>query len=73
MISVYKWYQIRVIRDKGAGIKRIAMDLGISKNTVRKYLRSLDPPVFKVRTYEKKIDPYQKEVNQMLQHACKKK
>lgn len=61
------------MRDKRAGIKRIAEDLGISKNTVRKYLRSPDPPVFKARTYEKKIDPYQKEVNQMLQQACKKK
>lgn len=66
MISMYKWHQIRVMRDKGAGIKRIARDLRISKNTVRKYLRSPAPPEFKLRTYEKKLDAYREEVNEML-------
>jgi len=37
MISMYKWHQIRVRRERGEGIKTIARALEISKNTVRKY------------------------------------
>lgn len=66
MISMYKWHQVRVMREKGAGVKEIARRLGISKNTVRKYLRSSGPPRFEPRQYEKKIDPYREQVREML-------
>ena len=49
MVSMYLWHQIRMRREKGEGIKTIARALRVSKNTVRKYLRSSDPPEFKAR------------------------
>lgn len=51
---------------KGIGIKRIAKTLGISKNTVRKYLRSQSPPVFHPRAYTSIIDPYVDMIKQMI-------
>jgi transposase len=66
MVSMYKWQQIRVRRERGEGIKTIARALGISKNTVRKYLRSADPPKFKERQYEKKVDRFREHIEEML-------
>lgn len=66
MISMYKWQQIKVLKTQGMGVKRIAKKLGISKNTVRKYLRSTDPPEFKVREYEKMLDSYEGDIKEML-------
>ena len=66
MVSMYKWYQIRVMRERGKGIKTIARALGVSKNTVRKYLRSPDPPEFKAREYEKKVDAFRGQIHDML-------
>ena len=56
MLSMHMWYKVKMMRENGKGIKGIARALGISKNTVRKYLRSSDPPKFKARRYEKKLD-----------------
>jgi len=66
MVSMYKWHQIRIMRGNGKGIKTIARALGVSKNTVRKYLRSPDPPEFKVREYKKKVDSFQEQIHDML-------
>jgi DNA invertase Pin-like site-specific DNA recombinase len=40
VISIYKGQQVNVLRAKGESIKGIARRLNLSKNTVRKYLRS---------------------------------
>ncbi|WP_269085206.1 hypothetical protein [Moorella stamsii] len=34
-------------------IKKIAWTVGVSRNTVRKYLKETNPPQFKAREYEK--------------------
>ncbi|RMD58051.1 MAG: HTH domain-containing protein [Nitrospirae bacterium] len=39
MISMHKWYQVKILREQGVSIKKIARQLKLSKNTVRKYLR----------------------------------
>jgi len=54
------------MREKGKGVKTIARALGVSKNTVRKYLRSPDPPEFKAREYEKKVDGFRGQIHDML-------
>ena len=69
MVSMYKWHQIRVRRERGEGIKTIARALGVSRNTVRKYLRSSDPPVFKARGYEKKLDRFREQILEMLKQG----
>lgn len=58
MISMHKWQQVKSLKAKGVGIKKIARLLKLSKNTARKYLRSSDPPQFKARQYERILDEY---------------
>jgi len=62
---MYKWQQVRTLRVQGVSIKKIARKLKLSKNTVRKYLRSDDPPEFKAREYDLKLEAYQDQVKQM--------
>ena len=62
---MYKWQQVKTLRVQGVSIKKIARKLKLSKNTVRKYLRSDDPPEFKAREYELKLDSYQDQAKQM--------
>ena len=64
---MYKWQQVKALRAKGVSIKKIARKLKLSKNTVRKYLRSPDPPQFKARQYEKMLNEYEDKVNEMLE------
>ena len=66
MLSVYKWHQVKVMRGQGASIKRIARDLKISKNTVRRYLRDASPPVFKGRKHDRALDTYEEEILGMM-------
>ncbi|HAM51456.1 MAG TPA: IS21 family transposase [Nitrospiraceae bacterium] len=64
---MYKWQQVKALRAQGVSIKKIARKLKLSKNTVRKYLRSPEPPQFKTREYEKLLDPYAEQVTTMLE------
>ena len=64
---MYKWQQVKVLRAQGVSIKKIARKLKLSKNTVRKYLRSPEPPHFKARKYDRLLDPYQETVKEMLE------
>ena len=66
MISMYKWQQVKALSAAGRGIKSIAKQIGVSKNTVRRYLRSTEPPEFKAREYEKMLDGYKGDVEKML-------
>jgi hypothetical protein len=38
----------------------------MSRNTVRKYLRSSEPPCFKARHYNRLIDQYEESIKEML-------
>jgi transposase len=51
LVTMYVWHKIKVLKANGASIKKIAKELKLSRNTVRKYLRSPDPPEFKKREY----------------------
>jgi transposase len=66
VLSMYRWQQVKILKAKGVGIKKIARLLKISKNTVRKYLRNPNPPQFKAREYVKELDNYQQEITEML-------
>lgn len=66
MISMYKWQQVKALKTQGTSIKQIMQRLKLSKNTVRKYLRSEEPPHFKAREYEKLLDQYEEPVTEML-------
>jgi len=66
VLSVYKWHQVRALCVQGVSIRKIAKTLGISRNTVKKYIKETNPPQFKAREYEKKIDEYREEIQIML-------
>lgn len=63
---MYKWQQVKMLKTKGFSIKQIMMQLKISRNTVRKYLRSSGPPRFKGREHEKLLDKYKETIVGML-------
>ena len=43
---MYKWVEVKRLKAEGLGIKSIARKLKISRNTVKKYLKSATPPIF---------------------------
>lgn len=64
---MYKWQRVKSMHNQGVSIRKIAQKLGVSRNTVRKYLRDPNPPQFKAREYEKQLDRYREEVLNMLE------
>lgn len=54
------------ITEAGESIREIMGIVKLSRNTVRKYIRSSKPPKFKKRDYQKMLDSYEKEISQML-------
>ncbi len=62
---MYKWQQVKALKAQGVSIKKIGRKLKLSKNTVRKYLRSPEPPCFKAREYERLLDTYEETVKEM--------
>ena len=67
MVSLDQWEQIRLrcVRD-GEPIKAVARDLGMAPNTVRKYVRSLEPPG-KVHLHRgRRLDRYQSTIQELL-------
>ena len=66
MISMYKWQQVKVLQSQGKSIKEIMRRVKLSRNTVRKYMRSSDPPRMKRREYERMLDGFDSEIMEML-------
>ena len=62
MISMYKWQRVKVLQSQGKAIKEIARCVKLSRNTVRKYMRSAEPPRFKKREYKKILDGFDSEI-----------
>jgi len=63
---MYKWQQVKALRLQGVSIKKIARQLKLSRNTVRKYLRSNGPPKFNARQYERLLDEHEDRVKEMI-------
>ncbi len=64
---MYKWHRVKALKTQEETIKEIVRKLKLSKNTVRKYLRSQQPPQFKAREYEKQLDQYEDKIKEMLE------
>ena len=56
---------MRNMREKGKSIKSIARELGISRNSVRKYLRS-EPKGKQKRKGGSKLDPYREKIRALI-------
>ncbi|NSW91731.1 MAG: IS21 family transposase [Firmicutes bacterium] len=63
---MYKWQRIKALHTQGVSIRKIARTLGVSRNTVRKYLKDANPPQFKAKEYQKQLDRYREEIQAML-------
>ena len=66
MISVEAWTTIRYLHTCGKGIRGIARELGLSRNTVRKALASEAPPQYKREARSHQLDPYADAIVEMV-------
>ncbi len=70
MIRLKTWESIRLrCRRDGEHIKAVARDEGVAPNTVRKYLRSDEPPRRKACHRGHLLDPYQGHIDALLRRT----
>ena len=65
---MYKWQEVKRLKNEGFGIKVIARKLKISKNTVKKYLKSSMPPVFNKPNRQSILIVFKTEIEHMLKN-----
>ena len=63
---MYKWALVKKLKMEGLGIKLIARKLKLSKNTVKKYLKSSIPPVFNKPNRQSGLEEFRTEIENML-------
>ena len=71
MVGLEQVMEIRVLHRQGTGIREIARATGLSRNTVRRHLRSPDPPCYKPRPPRRtKLDSFKAYVVERLKAAA---
>ena len=55
---MYRWHKIQMLQKGGMKLKKIARTLGLSINTVRKYVRGQSPPEFQRSKCLSQLNPY---------------
>jgi transposase len=67
VVSVEQWAEIRRMHFvAGLSIKEIARRTGRDRNTVRRALRSQEPPRYERRPRPSKLDPFREEIHRLL-------
>ncbi len=62
--------EIKILHHQGVGIREIARQLGVSRNTVRKYLRNEAEPAYTARPRRCcKLDPYKRYIEERIESA----
>jgi len=70
MLRLEGYVEIHVLRRQGKSIRSISAELGLSRNTVRKYLRSERAPKAKVRAARgSKLDPFREYLQGRIREA----
>ena len=67
MLDVERWAELR--REhfvRGVGIKELARRYGVDRNTVRRALRSTEPPRYQRPPAASKLDPFKDEIHRLL-------
>ncbi len=67
MLDVERWAELR--REhfvRGVGIKELARRYGIDRNTVRRAIRSQEPPRYQRVPAASKLDPFKDEIHELL-------
>ena len=62
MKDLNDWAKVHELYKKGYKKKRIADELGMSRNTVKKLLRLKEAPKYTRRSYSRKLDPYHDQI-----------
>lgn len=71
MVGLEQVMEIRVLHRHGKGIREIVRETGLSRNTVRRHLRSPDPPRYKRRPPRRtKLDPFKSYIAERLKAAA---
>lgn len=60
------WHTIQVLKRQGKNKKAIARDLGISKNTVKRYWRLEGPPQYSRKPAGRKLDSFSPQIEEMV-------
>lgn len=67
MISVQQWAEIRRMRFvEGLGIREIRRRTGLHRETIRRALRSTEPPTYARPAKGSKLDPFKDEIHALL-------
>ena len=67
MLRLEGYVEIEVLRRQGKSIRAISAELGISRNTVRKYLRGEVPPKMKPRPERaSKLEPFRQYIRERI-------
>ncbi len=62
--------EIKILHRQGVGIREIARQVGVSRNTVRKYLRNEAEPAYTARPRRCcKLDPYKRYIEERIESA----
>jgi transposase len=70
MLGTEGFVDIQVLHRQGMSIKGIARELGVSRNTVRRYLRTDTAPGFRsCRSRPSKLDPFKDYLQQRVAAA----
>jgi transposase len=71
MLAKEQWMEIHVLKAQGLSLREIARRLGVSRNTVVRYLSAQDVPRYKEREARPtKLDPFQEYVIERMQAAA---
>jgi len=71
MLQKEQWMQIHVLKAQGLSLREIARHLGVSRNTVTRYLASQDVPRYKQREPRPtKLDPFHAYIVERMQAAA---
>lgn len=60
--DVDEWITVRQLHKKGMSIRGIARELKMSKNTVKKLLRSPTRPTYQRKIYPSKVEAYKEQI-----------
>jgi transposase len=67
VVGVEQWAELR--REHfvaGKSIKRLVMETGLSRNTIRRALRSQTPPSYQRAPRPRVLDPFKEEIHRLL-------
>ena len=68
MYRLQQWAAVQELHKKGISIRSIAKELKMSRNTVRKLLKSEEEPHYRRSCYSSRLDPYKE---QILEWRCR--